>query len=212
VHNKAPAIVAMRVHDPDRSRFRIESSDPTSAPTGFMGIVGNDFQVFFKQRKALLAQRWQGRMSVMKSKHSVARNLLLGFCLVCAVCIGTVAQGGESYYRSNRHYALGHLVIDRVPNFGWNLAFNLDIDGRPVANVAQGHSYSTWLPAGPHLLTVHKVPAVGYTEPTSTTVDIQAGAEHLYVAMWDSGRVYLHPAGFLLTPGAFWQLHGDGTP
>jgi hypothetical protein len=99
-----------------------------------------------------------------------------------------------------------------VPNFGWNLAFNLEIDGSPVANVAQGHSYSTWLPAGPHLLTVHKVPAVGYTEPTSTTVNIQAGAEHLYVAMWDSELVYLHPAGVLLTPGSFWQLHGDGTP
>ncbi len=148
----------------------------------------------------------------MKSKHSFARNVLLAFCFVCAVCIGTVAQGGDSYLRSNRHFAPGRLVINRVPNFGWNLAFNLEIDGSPVANVAQGHSYSTWLPAGPHLLTVHKVPAVGYTEPTSTTVNIQAGAEHLYIAMWDSELVYLHPAGVLLTPGSFWQLHGDGTP
>lgn len=149
---------------------------------------------------------------VMKSKHSFARNLLLGFCFVCVVCTGTVAQGGESYFRSNRHYAPGSLVIYRVPSFGWNLAYNLQIDGTPVANVAQGHSYSTWLPPGPHVLTVHKVPAVGFTEPTSTTVDIQAGAEHLYVAMWDSDLVYLHPAGVLLTPGSFWQLHGLGAP
>ncbi len=171
---------------------------------------------FHRKRESQLAQRWQKSTPhvecVMKSKHSFARNVLLAFCFVCAVCIGTVAQGGDSYLRSNRHFAPGRLVINRVPNFGWNLAFNLEIDGSPVANVAQGHSYSTWLPAGPHLLTVHKVPAVGYTEPTSTTVNIQAGAEHLYVAMWDSDLVYLHPAGVLLTPGSFWQLHGDGTP
>jgi len=153
-----------------------------------------------------------GRMCVMKSKHSFARNLLLGFCFICAVCIGTVAQGGASYLRSNHHFAPGRLIVDRVPNFGWNLAFHLQIDGRPVANVAQGHSYSTWLPAGPHVLTVYKVPAVGYTEPTSTTVNIQSGAEHLYVATWDSGLVYLHPAGVSVTPGSHWQFHGDGTP
>jgi hypothetical protein len=151
-------------------------------------------------------------ISVMRSKHSFARNLLLGFCFVCAVCAGTVAQGGASYLRSNHHFAPGRLVIDRVPNFGWNLAFNLQIDGRPVANVVQGHSYSTWLPAGTYVLTVHKVPAVGYTEPTSTTVNIQPGTDHLYVAMWDSGLVYLHPAGVSVTPGSYWQFHGDGTP
>ena len=148
----------------------------------------------------------------MKSKHSVARNLLLAFCFVCAVCTGTVAQGGASYLRSNQHYVPGHLIIDRVPNFGWNLGFNLQIDGRPVADLVQGHSYSTWLPAGPHILTVNKVPAVGYSEPTSTTVNIQSGADYLYVAVWDSGLVYLHPAGVSVTPGANWQFHGDGTP
>jgi hypothetical protein len=151
-------------------------------------------------------------ISVMKPKHTFARNLLLGFCFVCLVCIGTVAYGGASYLRSNHHFAPGRLVIDRVPNFGWNLAFNLQIDGRSVADVVQGHSYSTWLPPGTYVLTVHKVPAVGYTEPTSITVNIQPGADHLYVATWDSGLVYLHPAGVSVTAGAYWQFHGDGTP
>jgi len=150
-------------------------------------------------------------ISVMKSKHSFTSKVLLIFGFICAIFISTVAQGGPGYLRS-RHVPPGRLTVDRVPNFGWNLAFNLQIDGRPVANIVQGHSYSTWLSAGPHVLTVHKVPTVGYTEPTSTTVNIQPGAEHLYIAMWDSALVYLHPAGILLTPGAFWQNHGDGTP
>jgi hypothetical protein len=102
--------------------------------------------------------------------------------------------------------------VDRTPNFGWNLGFNLQIDGRSVGSVAQGRSYSAWLPPGPHVLTVSKVPATGFTAPTSTTVNIQPGAEHLYTAMWDSGLVYLQPGGVLLTPGAYWQNHGDGTP
>lgn len=62
------------------------------------------------------------------------------------------------------------------------------------------------------MLTVTKVPAVGFTAPTSTTVNIQPGVEHLYTAMWDSGFVYLHPGRVWLTPGAYWQNHGDGAP
>jgi hypothetical protein len=152
-------------------------------------------------------------ISVMKSKHSFANKVLLIFSFICAISISTIAQGGPpSGYLRSSHIPPGHLTVDRVPNFGWNLAFNLQIDGTPVADIVQGHSYSTWLPAGPHVLTVRKVPTVGYAEPTSTTVNIQPGADHLYVAMWDSGLVYLHPAGVSVTPGAYWQFHGDGTP
>jgi hypothetical protein len=152
-------------------------------------------------------------MHAMKSKRSFASKVLLIFGFICAILISTLAQGGPtSGYLRSPHHPPGHLIVDRVPNFGWNLAFNLQIDGRPVANIAQGHSYSAWLPAGPHVLTVHKVPTVGYAEPTSTTVNIQPGADHLYIAMWDSALVYLQPAGVSVTAGAYWQLHGDGTP
>jgi hypothetical protein len=155
-----------------------------------------------------------GTICVMKPRPSFSSIVLPIVAFFCAIFISAVAQGGSpsDYLRSNHHFQPGLLTVDRTPNFGWNLAFNLQIDGKPVANVAQGHSYSTWLSAGPHVLTVHKVPAVGYTEPTSTTVNIRPGAEHMYVAMWNSGLVYLHPAGISLTPGAFWQNHGDGYP
>ena len=32
----------------------------------------------------------------------------------------------------------GRLIVIRAANFGWNLAVNLKIDGRPVANIVQG--------------------------------------------------------------------------
>lgn len=152
-------------------------------------------------------------LSAMKSKHSFSRNVLLMLVFGCAISISAIAQGeSRRYLRSNHHYPPGRLVVDRAANFGWNLGFNLLIDGRSVGSVAQGHSYSTWLPPGPHVLTVQKVPATGFNAPTSTTVNIQPGMDHMYVAMWDSGLVYLHPIDVSITPGAYWQLHGNGTP
>src|SRR5215469_1666426 len=151
-------------------------------------------------------------MCAMKTRYSFASVILLMLAVACAVCISTVAQGGSSSGYLHSRHAPGRLIVDRTPNFGWNLAFNLQIDGRSVANVVQGRSYHTWLSAGPHVLTVHKVPTVGYTVPTSTAVNIQPGADNLYIATWDSGLVYLHPAAVSVTPGSFWQSHGDGTP
>ena len=149
----------------------------------------------------------------MKSRHSFSRNVFQMLVFGCAIFISTIAQGGSpGYLRSNHHYPSGRLTVDRAANFGWNLGFALQIDGRPVGSIAQGHGYTTWLPAGPHVLTVTKVPRVGFSAPTSTTVNIQPGADHLYIAMWDSGLVYLHPAEISVTPGAYWQLHGNGAP
>ena len=146
----------------------------------------------------------------MKSKHSFAKVLLM-LVFGCATFIGTLAQGGAGYLRTN-HVPPGRLTIDRAANFGWNLAFHLQIDGRPVTNVVQGRSYNAWLSPGPHVLTVYKVPAWGYVEPTSVTVNIQPGSEHLYQAVWESNLVYLRPAGYWITPGAYWQNRGNGVP
>jgi hypothetical protein len=134
----------------------------------------------------------------MKSKYNSDGRFFLIFTFICAVSIGTAAARPG-----------GHLVVLRSPNFGWNLAFNLEIDGRPVANVVQGRHYHTWLPAGQHVLTVRKVPYVGYVEPTSVTVNIQPGWTNVFTAMWDSELVYLRPAGMVLSPGEIWQLRGD---
>jgi hypothetical protein len=168
---------------------------------------------FEKDFESPAATYWQIRrsmatISIMKSKHSLASKVLLVLVLGCALC--TLAQAGSAY--SRYHAAPGRLTIERSPNFGWNLGYHLQIDGRPMGSVAQGHSYSVWLPPGPHVLTVLRVPASGYIEPTSTTVNIQPGAEHLFQAVWDSNLVYLHPAGFWLTPGAYWQNRGLGVP
>jgi hypothetical protein len=131
----------------------------------------------------------------MKSKYNSGGKVLLVLAFISAVSIGTAAaQPG------------GHLVVLRSPNFGWNLAFNLEIDGRPVGDIVQGRRYHAWLPAGQHVLTVHKVPTVGYVEPTSIPVNIQPGWTNVLTASWDSGLVFLRPSGVFLSPGEIWQL------
>src|SRR6476659_8793823 len=42
----------------------------------------------------------------------------------------------------------GRLIVLRAPNFGWNLALNLKIDGTTAANIVQGRRYDHFAPAG----------------------------------------------------------------
>jgi hypothetical protein len=135
-------------------------------------------------------------MCGMKPRHSFVSKVLLILPFACAISISTVVQGSPPP---------GRLIVERVPNFGWNRAFHLQIDGRPVASIVQDQRYDDWVPAGRHVLTVSKVPYVGYAEPTSTTVNIQPGWTYVFTAMWDSNLVYLRGLE-VLSPGELWQL------
>jgi hypothetical protein len=87
----------------------------------------------------------------------------------------------------------GRLVVIRVANFGWNVAANLKIDGRTVANIVQGRRYDHPIPAGRHVLTISAVPNVINGEPSSITVNVRPGGTYIFTAMWDSYHVYLQP-------------------
>ncbi len=125
----------------------------------------------------------------MKSKYHSTSKLFLIFAFVCVVAIGTAAaQPG------------GHLIILRAPNFGWNLALHLQIDGRTAANVVQGRRYDGVLPAGRHVLTASAVPNYYFYQPTSTILNVQPGRTYVFTALWqDSDRVVLVPSA--LPPG-----------
>jgi hypothetical protein len=73
----------------------------------------------------------------------------------------------------------GRLIVLRPPNFGWNLAVNLKIDGRTAANIVQGRRYDDFVPAGRHMLTVSAVPNY---QPTSTVLNVEDGQTYVFTA------------------------------
>ena len=111
----------------------------------------------------------------------ISRFLLI-FVFFCAVSLGnTAAQPG------------GRLIVIRAANFGWNLAANLKIDGRTVANIVQGRRYDHVIRAGRHVLTVSAVPNIELRQPASVTVNVRPGGTYIFTALWDSDHVYLRP-------------------
>jgi hypothetical protein len=99
----------------------------------------------------------------------------------------------------------GRLVVIRVANFGWNVAANLKIDGRTVANIVQGRKYDRPIPAGRHVLTISAVPNVIMGESSSITVNVRPGGTYIFTAMWDSYHVYLQPTTLSPAQLARWE-------
>jgi tetratricopeptide (TPR) repeat protein len=91
----------------------------------------------------------------------------------------------------------GRLIVLRSPNFGWNLALNLKIDGRTAANIVQGRSYDDFVPEGRHMLTVSAVPNY---QPTSTVLNVRRGQTYVFTAIrQNTDSVALVPSA--LPPG-----------
>src|SRR4030095_11037734 len=107
----------------------------------------------------------------MKPRYTSAATLFLIFIFVCIASIGTAAQSG------------GRLIVLRDPNFGSNLALNLQIDGRTAANLVQGRRYDHFLTAGRHVLTVSAVPRYNSYAPTSTVLNVRRGTTYAHTAV-----------------------------
>jgi hypothetical protein len=125
----------------------------------------------------------------MKQRNTFAAALFLIVIIASVLPIGsTTAQSG------------GRLIVLRSPNFGWNLALNLQIDGRTAANLVQGRRYDHFLPSGRHVLTVSSVPSYNSYAPTSTLLNVRPGHTYVFTAVWrDTDTVVLVPSA--LPPG-----------
>jgi hypothetical protein len=125
----------------------------------------------------------------MRSRYTSATRLFLILVFICIASIGTnAAQSG------------GRLIVLRAPNFGWNLALNLQIDGRTVANLVQGRHYDHSVRVGRHVLTVSAVPSYSVYQPTSTVLNVRPGHTYVFTAVWrDTDTVVLVPSA--LSPG-----------
>jgi hypothetical protein len=85
----------------------------------------------------------------------------------------------------------GHLLVNRVANFGSDLSLVLSIDGKDVGSFPEGRNYDGYLPAGQHVITARVDPYNPGKRPGRKTITVQAGQTYSYTAAWSGGNLVL---------------------
>ena len=85
----------------------------------------------------------------------------------------------------------GHLLINRVANFGTNLSLVVSVDGKDVGSFTEGRGYSGYLTAGQHQITIRVDPNPGGKRPGHKTLTVQAGQTYSYTAAWSGQSLKL---------------------
>jgi hypothetical protein len=95
----------------------------------------------------------------------------------------------------------GHVLINRVANFGADLSLVVSVDGKDVGSFTEGRNYSGYLPAGQHVISVRVDPNPGGKRPGRKTLTVQAGQTYSFTAAW-SGQslVLVRNQGQIVTP------------
>ena len=81
----------------------------------------------------------------------------------------------------------GHLLINRVANFGADLSLVVSVDGKDVGSFTEGRNYSGYLPAGQHVLVARVDPNRTGVQPGRKTLNVKAGQTYVYTAAWSGG-------------------------
>jgi hypothetical protein len=109
----------------------------------------------------------------MKTYNSITYILSLACAGVIAVCVANQAAAAPNS---------GHLVIDRVANFGSDLGLVVSIDGKDVGTFSEGRKYSGDLPTGQHTIIVRVDPNLNDAKPAQTKLNVEAGQTYSYTA------------------------------
>ncbi len=76
----------------------------------------------------------------------------------------------------------GHLLINRVANFGSDLSLVVSVDGKDVGSFTEGRNYSGYLPAGQHVITARVNPNLTGAGPAQKTLNVKAGQTYSFTA------------------------------
>jgi hypothetical protein len=122
----------------------------------------------------------------MKKYSSII--ILLGLVSACLITAGCTTGPGAAMVAPPNS---GHLIINRVANFGSNLSLVVSVDGKDVGSFTEGRTYSGYLPAGQHVITARCDPNPGGRRPGRKTLTVQAGQTYSYTAAWSGGKLVL---------------------
>jgi len=115
-------------------------------------------------------------------------------CILTLACAGIGLVGCETTQSGAAAAAppnSGHVLINRVANFGADMALVVSVDGKDMGSFSEGTNYSGYLPAGQHQITVRAEPNRGGVRPGRKTLMVQAGQTYSYTAAWSGGNLKL---------------------
>ena len=85
----------------------------------------------------------------------------------------------------------GRLLINRVANFGSNMALVVSVDGKDVGSFTEGRNYSGYLPAGQHTIVARVDPNMTGARPARKTLNVKAGQTYSFTAGLSGGNMTL---------------------
>jgi hypothetical protein len=131
-----------------------------------------------------------GAFKPKESKHMKKYNSLthiLGLAFACLIFTGCATNQATAPIPANS----GHLLINRVANFGSNMSLVVSVDGKDVGSFTEGRNYSGYLPAGQHVIVVRVDPFQAGKHPGRKTLTVKAGQTYSYTAGWSGGNLVL---------------------
>ena len=112
--------------------------------------------------------------------------------IVCLACAGLIFTGCATNQATAPIPAnSGHVLINRVANFGTDLSLVVYVDGKNAGGFSEGRGYSGYLPAGQHTIEIRVDPNPGGKRPGRKTITVQAGHTYSYTAAWSGTNLVL---------------------
>jgi hypothetical protein len=107
------------------------------------------------------------------------------FSLAC-ICLVLVGAPGTILAKSG-----GHLIVNRVANFGDGLSLSVSVDGKEVARLGEGQNYDGYLPPGQHVVSAMVAPNLVGATTWRKTMSIKTGQTYSFTAIWQGQNVVL---------------------
>jgi hypothetical protein len=119
-------------------------------------------------------------------RHSSIIHIVIAAC-ACLIFAGCATNQATAPIPPNS----GHLLINRVANFGSDLSLVVSVDGKDVGSFTEGRNYSGYLPAGQHVITARVNPNLTGAGPAQKTLNVKAGQTYSFTAGLSGGKMTL---------------------
>ena len=118
----------------------------------------------------------------MKNKRSIIHRIELACACLILLGPGLTFAGEKSG---------GHVIVDRVANFGTNLSLSVSVDGSQVANLSEGQNYDAYLSPGKHVVSAVVAPNLNDSQPGNATINVTQGQTYSFTAVWQGADLAL---------------------